>query len=123
MEVILDTNFIISSILKKIDFLSELREMGFKVAVPREVMQELKDLKKESKTSHQGRVAIDLALDLLSSRDVKKIRLGGRYVDEGLISKGLEGVYIATLDNGIRSKIPNKVIIQSARKSLGIERR
>ena len=122
MEVILDTNFIISSILKKIDFISELQGMGFNVVVPREVMHELKDLRAKNKTSHDGRVAIDLALELLNSRDIKKIRLREGFVDKGLISKGLEGIYIATLDNEIRGKVPNRVIISNATKSLVVER-
>jgi|SRR3989344_170804 len=121
MEVLLDTNFIISCILKKIDFLEELEGIGFRILLPREVLQELKDLKKD-KTSHEKRVAIDVAMKIFSSsKRVEKMTLGHNIVDDALIEKGNQGIYIATLDNGIKNKIPNRVIIDSARKSLKIE--
>lgn len=122
MEVILDTNFIISCVMKRIEFIDELEEMGFKVRVPRRVLQEMKDLKTESKTTRAERQAIEIAFSLLDERKVKKVRIGGNYVDEGLIQKGKEGTYIATLDREIKHKIPNKVVIDSAGKKLKIER-
>lgn len=122
MEVFLDTNFIISCLMKKIDFLGELETMGFRIKVPKGVLQEMKDLKKESKTSRKEREAIDMAFQLLESRKVKRTNIGGRNVDEGLIAKGKEGIYIATLDRGIKVKIPNRVVIDSAKKGLKVER-
>lgn len=121
MEALLDTNFIISCILKKIDFLAQLREKGFKVVVPREVLQELKDLK-YNRITHEEKEAINVALKMLSSKEIKKTTVGGGKVDDLLIKRGLEGVYIATLDNGIKRKIPNKIAIFSAKKEVGIER-
>ncbi len=123
MEVLLDTNFIISCVLKRIDFLEELKNLGFNPKVPLRVLQEMKDLKKENKTSRAERQAIDIAVELLNEKKVKKTRIGGRYVDAGLIQKGKEGVYIATLDREIKNQIPNKIVIDSARKSLKIEHR
>ena len=122
MKALLDTNFIISCIVKKIDFLSQLEEKGFKVVVPREVLQEIKDLKRESKISHEERTAIDIALQMLSSKDIKKITIGQGKVDDLLIKKGQEGVYIATLDNDIKRKVPNRIVIFSSKKEVGIER-
>ena len=119
MEVLLDSSFIISCIRKRIDFLAQLEEQGFKVKVPKEVMQELKDLRKKSKTSHDDRIAIDVAMDLFRNRKVKKMSVGGKNVDEGLISKGQGGIYIATLDGGIKNKIPNKIVIQSSKGTVG----
>ena len=122
MEVLLDTNFIISCMLKKIAFLEELELMGFRVKVPREVLQEMKDLKKEGKTSRRERIAIDLAFEVIDQAKVKKMKVGGRNVDLGLIEKGQQGIYIATLDRGIKREIPNRVVIDSARKALKVER-
>jgi len=122
MEVLLDTNFIISCVLKRIDFLEELGGMGFRIKVPLGVLQEMKDLKKEEKTSHVERQAIDVAFSLLEEGKVKKTRIGGKYVDDGLIRKGKTGIYIATLDREIKHSVPNKVVIDSARKCLKIER-
>jgi len=122
MEVLLDTNFVISCLMKKIDFLAELEMMGFTVKVPREVLQELKDLKKERKTGHAERTMIDVVFRLFEENKVKKTTLGGKNVDEGLIEKGKLGVYIATLDRGVKCEVPNRIVIDAARKRLRIER-
>ena len=118
----MDTNFIISCLLKRIDFLDELEGMGFKVVVPKEVLQELKDVKRNGKTSREEREIIDVAFSLLRERKVKKKGVGGRTVDDGLIKFGREGFYIATLDRGIKTKVPNRVVISNASGSLRIER-
>jgi len=122
MEVLLDANFIISCILKKIDFKSQLEEKGFKIVVPREVIQELKDLKFRKGMSHEERTAINVALEIFSSKKIKKIGFGENKVDDMLIKKGKEGVYIATLDKEIKRQIPNKVIIIDAKKEIALER-
>ena len=119
MEVIVDTNFIISCVRKNIDFLSQLEDQGFEVRVPREVMDELKDLR--FRRGQEDRFAIDLALQMFEKKKVKKIKLGHRRVDEGLIAKGKQGIHIATLDREIRRNIPNAIIIYSAQKSVGVE--
>ncbi|MCA9485846.1 MAG: hypothetical protein KC506_03315 [Nanoarchaeota archaeon] len=122
MDVLLDTNFSISCIIKRIDFIEELESLGFKIKVPRGVLQEMKDLRKEDKTTHKERQAIDAASTLLRESKIKIVKVGGRYVDEGLIQKGKQGIYIATLDREIKNQVPNKVVIDSARKSIKIER-
>jgi rRNA-processing protein FCF1 len=122
MEVILDTNFIVSCILKRIEFIDELEGMGLKVRVPRRVLQELKDLKTDKKTSREERQAVEMAFKILEDKRVKKIRIGGSYVDDGLIQKGKEGLYIATLDREIKHAVPNRVVIDAAKNSLKIER-
>ena len=69
-----------------IDFMDELEGMGFRVKVPREVLEEMKDLRRERKTSQQERVMINVALEMLSDKKIKKTRLGDMKVDEGLIT-------------------------------------
>ena len=122
MEVIIDTNFVISCIKKKIDFIEQLQEIGFRIALPREVLQELKDLKTRKETSRSDRDAIELAFKIFENQKLNKIRLGEGKVDDGLIKKGKEGAYIATLDNGIKRQIPNKVVILDSKNRVEIER-
>ena len=122
MEVLLDTNFIISFVMRRIDFVEELTGLGFHVKIPKGVLQELKDLKTDKKTSRDERQAIDVAFAILEERKVRKVRIGGSYVDDGLIQKGKEGAYIATLDREIKHSVPNKVVIDSAKNALKIER-
>ena len=98
-----------------------MEELGFKVAVPRGVFQELKDLRKSDKVSHEVRVAIDVAFEFFRNKRIKKIRLGGGTIDEGLIAKGREGVHIATLDREVLRNVPNKVNILASKNRINVE--
>lgn len=120
MEVLPDTNFIIACVKKKIDFMDELAGLGFRIVVPREVIDELKDLR--LKVAHSERAAIDVALSQFVSKRVEKMKLGKRTVDDGLIAKGKQGAYIATLDAAIKRVVPNRVVIAAARNALVVER-
>ncbi len=121
MEVLLDSSFIISCVRDRIDFIEQLEEQGFKVKIPREVMQEMKDLKLSNRASRDDRTAVDVALQMIENRKVKKISMGEGKVDDWLIKKGNEGYYIATLDREIKRHIPNKVVIFNAQGRVGIE--
>lgn len=121
MEAILDTNFMISCVKRKIDFFSHLEEAGFRVAIPREVMDELKDLK--FKVRHYDKEAINIVLELLSEKGLKKIKLGQGKVDDKLIEFGRRGAYIATLDSYIKRSVPNIVTIDSRKNGILIERK
>lgn len=116
MEAVLDTSFIISCIKRRIDFMNVLAEQGFTVKVPNEVVEELKDLR--LKVRHDERIAINVALELFSQKKIKKLTLGSRSVDEGLISKGKQGAYIATLDREIKRNVPYSLIISAAQNSI-----
>lgn len=120
MEVFLDTSFIVSCLKKRIDFLEQLEEQGFTVKLPREVFEELKDLRLRSPRAE--REAIALALDMFERRSIKKVDLGHKRVDEGLIEKGKKGIFIATLDRGIKRAIPNSVVLFDAEKRVGPEK-
>ena len=121
MEVILDSSFIISCIRERIDFLAQLEEQGFKPVVPREVLQEMKDLMKSNRASHEDRVAIKVAFEIFENRKVKKMSFGDGKVDDYLIEKGKAGAYIATLDRGIKREVPNRIVIFKAQGRVGVE--
>ena len=121
MQVILDSSFIISCVRERIDFLTQLAEQGFTPIVPREVLQEMKDLRVRNGVSHEDRIAIDVAFDLLEKGKVKKTSLGTGRVDDWLIKRGQEGIFIATLDNGIKKRIPKRIVIFKAQNRVGVE--
>lgn len=120
MEAILDSNFIISCIKKKIDFLSQLEAMGFRICLPKEVFQELKDIRLN--VPHSDKEAIEIALQMFSNKKIKKMSLGKGSVDSGLIAAGKKGAYIATLDSLIKHIVPNKILIKDSTKGLEVER-
>lgn len=122
MEAILDTNFIISCTMKGIDFILQLEEKGFKIKVPKEVIEELKDLRFHKGQSHDEKIAIEIALELITRKKIKKINLGHGKVDEALIKKGKEGVYIATLDREIKRQVKNRIVISNAKNEVVVER-
>lgn len=97
-QVLLDTNFILTCINQKIDFFEEFYLAGIQVIIPKEVIGELKKLKKIS------------ALKLLEKNNYKMIELGGKNVDNAIVNFAKENldVIIATLDREIRKKIKNK---------------
>ena len=119
MEAILDSSFVISCIKQNIDFIEQLEGQGFKVRVPHEVLEELKDLRARSR--QMEKMVIDLALEMLGGGKVKQIKLGHKKVDDALIEKGKEGYYIATLDREIKRQVPHRIVIFSAKKSVGVE--
>jgi len=123
MEAFLDTNFIISCMKKKIDFISQLENLGFKIAIPREVLHELKDLR--LKVKREEKIAIDLALKMVENNGkIKKSGLSEtESVDKQLIKIGREqGVYIASLDSEVKRNVPNRVVISNSGNKLIVER-
>ncbi len=121
MEVILDTNFIVSCVRRRIDFIAQLEEQGFKVILPKEIFQELKDLKKDSKISHETRTAIDVAMKLFEKVKIRKMELGHEKVDNALIRRGKDGYYIATLDRAIKRSVPRRIVIFDAQNKIGAD--
>lgn len=121
MKAILDTNFVIACVRRKIDFISELEKQGFRVIVPREVMEEMKDIRKD--VVPDERIAIDIALEMIEKGKVEKMKLPKGKVDEELIRLGKSGDYIATLDAAIRNIVPNRIGISNASNSISVERK
>lgn len=114
--IVLDTNFILTCVKEKIDFIEDLQFRGFKLAVPKQVLDELGKL-----TQRKGAVKSrsEFALRLLKSYNLEVIDLASRYVDAGLakLSKENKEVIIATIDLGLKRKIKgNKVVIRSKKK-------
>ncbi len=121
MQVLLDSSFIISCVRERIDFLTQLQEQGFIPVVPREVLQEMKDLRLRNGVSHEDRIAIDVAFEMFEKEKVKKTSIGSGKVDEGLIKKGKNGIFVATLDKEIKKKIPKRIVIFKAQNRVGVE--
>ncbi len=117
MEVILDTGFIMNCLRKRLDFLTQLEDSGFKIQVPREVLQELKDIRFESIASRLDRDLIASALEMLNKKKVKHTTMGQIRKDHWLLKKAAEGYYIATTNSLIKNRIPYRIeIVESSHK-------
>lgn len=112
-KVLLDTNFVISCLKNRIDFLEELYFKGFEVYVPEQVLRELENLKDYSAKT---------ALNLLKTKNVKKVVLPVSYVDEGIarFCERHRDFILATLDRELMDRVANPKIIIRNRKNLEV---
>lgn len=114
-KIILDTNFILSCLDKKIDFFNELIE--FEIIIPKQVLDELKRIS-ESKQKLKFRDLSKISIQLINKNKPKIIDIRESYVDKGLIkylNKNKE-TYLGTLDKELMSKIKNKKVIIRQKK-------
>jgi len=118
MEIILDTNFILSAVKNKLDFM-DAEKYGFLV-LPQEVIKEIRKIKE--KGEKRERDVSSLALKIIEkSERIKRIKLGNKNVDKGIIDYAdRRKVIVATLDKELKKKLRGKarIITIRARKKL-----
>src|SRR3989344_1328855 len=123
MKIILDTNFLIYCAKSKLDYVEEIGNLineGFELVVPMQVVEEMKKLKddKWKKVSGKDKLAIDLALQLLEVNNVKKVKVSGKSVDEGIVNLAGENKknIVCTLDREMRHNLPRVILINKFKK-------
>jgi rRNA-processing protein FCF1 len=118
---LLDTNFILSCLRKKIDFFDEIELMGIKIAIPEEVVKEIKNLSEEGNKTTQREAKTALAF--IKKNKFEEIKLETRNVDNGIVKFAKENreVIIGTLDKGIKDRIKNQVLFIRGDKGLEIK--
>lgn len=113
MEVIIDTNFILSCLKQKIDLFSELDRIFSicQIVIPKKVLDELETLKNRKELTIKERQAADIALQIIekSREKIKILDLKGN-VDKSIINYSLSNhdVVTATLDRGIKKHVKGK---------------
>ena len=120
-KAVLDTNFILSCVKQKIDFLDEIKFMGMEILIPEEVLKEVEKIRDSGKKLH-FRENATLALKILDRKEFKKITLGTEDVDKGLVNfaENNKDAIIATLDGEIKKKIKKPKLVIRGRKKLEI---
>ena len=123
MKVILDTNFLIYCAKNRLDYVEELTTLlneDFDLVVPEQVIRELELLKddKSKKVSGKDKASIDLALQLLDTNQVKKVKVKGKSVDEGIINLSKEDKknIVCTLDREMRTILGRVILISRGKK-------
>jgi rRNA-processing protein FCF1 len=111
-KVLLDTNFILSCIEKKIDFAEFFELQGFRIVLPEQVIQEIKTLLDKKKPSKSKSFA-EVALKLIKKLDYEPLLLEGSYVDSGIYIYSVENpfIFVATLDKELQKKLKCKKMI------------
>ena len=123
MKIILDTNFLIYCAKNKLDYVEEISKLlneKYELVVPLQVVKELKLLKedKKKKVSGKDKQASNLSLQLLDANKVRKVKIKGKTVDQGIINLSKENKknITATLDRGMRKKLPRVILINRGKK-------
>jgi rRNA-processing protein FCF1 len=126
MEILLDTNFILTCIRQKIDFASlaeELFDESIKWIVPQEVLNELGQLKDKQGMKTIDKNSAELSFDIIQSLKPEVIKLGGNHpnVDIKIVNYLLgKDIILATLDKGLKERVENKILTIRGKKSLEI---
>lgn len=113
MKVVFDTNFLISAIKFKINFLEELE--GEELFIVDKTENELKKLIKGGKAQDKQRAAIVLAL--IKKKEIKKLESKEEETVDDTLAR-LEGYVIATQDKELKTRIKGKKLIIRAKKKL-----
>jgi len=124
MKILLDTNFILTSVKQKLDFFrlaDELFDEELEWIVPVEVLEELKKLSKRKGEKTKDRQAAQTALEILKKHKTEKIKLKNQNVDKGLgnyVKK--HKIVLATLDKELKKQINTGVLTICGKKNLKI---
>ncbi len=116
----LDTNFILSCVRKKIDFFTDIPLMGMKIIIPIQVIDEIR------KFSRQGRGNLKqeakLALVILENQEFRRVDLYNKNVDNGILKLANDNpnYIVATLDRQIKNKTKNPNLVIRGEKELEV---
>lgn len=112
MEILLDTNFIMSCVKQNIDFISFLNQNFEKIIVPEKVIGEIKKIKDNKKVKLRDRESASLALQMLDNSEIKIINLKEKKVDDGIVSYvENNNIVVATIDKELKKRLKGKVKI------------
>ena len=115
MEIVLDTNFILTCVKQKIDFAEiggQIINNPIKWTVPQQVLNELGQLKDRKGIKVTDKQAAKLSFDILKDLGAKVVDLGKNpNVDIGIVNYALgTDKIVATLDKGLKERIDNKIL-------------
>lgn len=122
MEVLIDTNFILTCVKQKVDFVSladELFDEKIDWVVPDEVIEELKVISERKGEKTKDRESAKLSLELIENIKPKIVRLKNHNVDIGIVNYILgKKIILATLDRGLKNRIDNQILTIRGKKSM-----
>ena len=108
-KIIFDTNFVLTCIKQKIDFISELQDC--ELLMPTQVLEELKKMITDKKKKLVERELAGISLAILNQNKprFRIITLEKKFVDTGLLRLNpKETLVIATLDKEIKKLLKGK---------------
>jgi hypothetical protein len=124
VKVVLDTNFLLIPGKFGVDIFSELDrvlDFPYRLYILENTIKELEKIKE--KVSGAEKRAVMLAKSLIKTKNINIIRERPGFVDDVLAELGaLPNTIIATLDSGLRKRLPQAIILRQ-KKYLRLEKK
>ncbi|MDD2445059.1 MAG: hypothetical protein PHX15_03060 [Candidatus Nanoarchaeia archaeon] len=126
MEILLDTNFILTCVLQKIDFVELSEEMfneKLNWILPKQVISELKKIEKDLKQKRKFREGAKLSLEILETMNLKIVDLNKNPNIDIAIKDYIfdKPIVLATNDKGLKKRVKNRILSIRGTKSLILE--
>lgn len=126
MEILLDTNFILTCVLQKIDFVELSEEMfneKLNWILPKQVIGELKKIEKDLKQKRKFREGAKLSLEILETMNLKIVDLNKNPNIDIAIKDYIfdKPIVLATNDKGLKKRVKNRILSIRGTKSLILE--
>ena len=124
MEILLDTNFIVTCAKQKIDFPSianKIIDEKIEWIVPQDVLNELGNLKDRTGIKTIDKKAAKLSFEILQNLNPRIVELSGKNpnVDIKIVNYILKKpIVLATLDKGLKERVDNQILTIRGKKSL-----
>jgi rRNA-processing protein FCF1 len=116
MDILLDTNFILTCTKQKIDFAKiadEIINEDITWIVPQQVLNELGNIKDKKGTKKQDKQAAELSFEILQTLNPKIIELNKNpNIDIAIVNHIIDKpIVLATLDKKLKQRVPNNRIL------------
>jgi len=124
MKILLDTNFIITCAMQKINFdaiMNGLTSEEVKWIVPEEVLTELRGLKFGGKIKIKERNAVTIGIEIIEKLGVKVVKLSetANDVDTKIVNYIKDKpIVLATLDKALQKRTSNKILTIRGKNNL-----
>jgi hypothetical protein len=113
MKAVIDGQFLLSAMRKRVDVIGQLHEKGFSVSIPRESLQKMKSYQFKDSSSSVDRAIVQRVLEMAENGSIEKESVGQGKITDWLITKGNEGVYIGSGSNKVLRNVKNVIGIDS----------
>ncbi len=122
MEILLDTNFILTCVKSKIDFAQiaeKIIDEKITWLIPQQVLNEIGNIKDRKSTKKVDKESAELSFQILQVINHKIIELNkDRNVDIAIVNYILnKPIVLATLDKRLKQRVPNNKILTIRGKS------
>jgi len=108
MDILIDTNFILTCIKQRIHLFEDIKEEfpSSRIIIPQEVIDELKLLSSKKSLKISEREAAKLSIDVINKNLVFIIFLNSKTVDSGIVNYSKEhDIILATLDKELQNRV------------------